>query len=85
MTTEIKKLLGTPKLIIGTDRVLKAVRKGGVTKVLLASNAPSHLRTGLAEYQKLAGFALEETGMTNDELGTICKKPFSIAALAILS
>ena len=84
MKTEIRKLLGTEKLIIGTDRVLKAVRKGGVSKVVLATNAPATLRTELERYRLLGDFPVEDAGMTNDELGTLCKKPFSIAALAIL-
>jgi len=85
MKTEIRKLLGTEKLIIGTDRVLKAVRKGGISKVVLASNAPETLRAQLERYRKLAEFSVDDAGMTNDELGTLCKKPFSIAALAILA
>lgn len=82
---EIKKLLGSEKLIIGTDRVLKAVRGGSVKKVILATNAPSDLKEQLDHFLKVSSFALEETTMSNDELGTFCKKPFSIAALAILN
>ncbi len=84
MKTEIRKLLGSEKLIIGTDRVLKSVRKGEATKVILASNAPDSLRVQLSRYKELgSSFELEEAGMPNDELGTLCKKPFSIAAIAI--
>jgi large subunit ribosomal protein L30e len=82
---EIKKLLGSEKLVIGTDRVLKAVRDGSVQKVILATNAPASLKEQLDHFMKVAPFALEEAGMSNDELGTFCKKPFSIAALAILN
>ena len=85
MATEIRKLLATDKLVIGTDRVLKAVRAGSAKKVLLATNAPLVLRDQLLHYQRISPFEVEETGKTNDELGTACKKPFSIAALAILS
>ncbi len=86
MKAEIRKLLGSDKLIVGTDRVLKAVRKGGVAKVILAANAPAALRDQLAHYQQLgASFELVTLEMPNDELGTLCKKPFSIAALAIRS
>lgn len=83
MKTEIRKLLGSDKLVIGTDRVLKEVKKGAAAKVVLASNAPDELRTRLARYRAISAFELEDAGMTNDELGTLCKKPFSIAAIAI--
>jgi len=84
MKGEIRKLLGSDKLIIGTDRVRKAVRSGEITKVFLATNAPVMLREQLERYRKLgAPFELVDAGLSNDELGTLCKKPFSIAALAI--
>jgi len=84
MKTEIRKLLGSDKLIIGTDRVLKSVRKGEAAKVILASNAPDALQEQLKKFKELgAGFELEEAGVPNDELGTLCKKPFSIAVIAI--
>ncbi len=86
MKAEIRKLLGSDKLVIGSDRVLKAVRQGSVNKVVLASNAPDELREQLNRYHGLGvKFALEDAEMPNDELGTLCKKPFSIAAIAILA
>ncbi len=85
MKTEIRKLLGTEKLIIGTDRVLKALHCGRVAKVIVASNAPEELRVRLDRYRSLASFELAEAGVTNDELGVLCKKPFSIAVLAVRS
>lgn len=83
--TELRKLLTDDKLVYGSDRVLKSVRSGQVKRVFLASNAPSQVRGALTRYQPLGGFTIEETDLTNDELGTACKKPFSIAALALLS
>jgi len=84
MKTEIRKLLGSEKLIIGTDRVLKSVKKGEAAKVILASNAPAELKTELLRYQTIAKtFEIESSDLTNDELGTLCKKPFSIAAIAV--
>lgn len=85
MKQEIRKLLGTEKLIIGSERVLKALRNGGVARVIIASNVPEEFKLQLNAYQQAAGFELQQLEVTNDELGTICKKPFSIAALAILA
>ena len=85
MKAEIRKLIGSEKLILGTDRVLKATRQGNVEKIILASNAPPMLKRSLTKYQQVGKFVLEDAGIPNDELGTICKRPFSVAAIAILS
>lgn len=82
MKAEIRKLLGTDKIVLGTDKVLKSVRAGDVSKVILASNAPAALRKELERYKPIGGFELVDAGITNDELGTTCKKPFSVAAIA---
>lgn len=86
MKTEIRKLLGSEKLIIGSDRVLKSLGRGGVAKVIFASNAPADLQERIARFRDIgATFDIAVADIPNDELGTLCKKPFSIAVLAILS
>lgn len=84
MPTDIRKLLGSEKLILGSDRVLKAARAGTAATVILASNAPQAVRDELDHYKQLSDFAIEEAGIPNDELGTRCKRQFSVAALAVL-
>ena len=81
---EIKKLLTSKKLLIGKDEVLKNIRKSLVSKVYLASNCPDELLGDLHRYSKVAGVELLDTKIPNDELGTVCKKPFSIAVIGIL-
>ena len=81
---DIRKILTSKKLLIGKDEVLKNVRKSLVTKVFVASNCPAELIGDLRRYSKISGFELLDTKVPNDELGTVCKKPFSIAVLGIL-
>ena len=81
---EIRKHLSTKKLLIGRDETLKNIRKGLVSKVYLASNAPLDLVKDLSRYARLSGFDIFETGIRNDELGAVCKKPFHIAVLGVL-
>jgi ribosomal protein L30E len=64
--------------------VLKSIRKSLVSKVYLASNCPNELLGDLNRYSKISGFELLDTKIPNDELGTVCKKPFAIAVLGIL-
>jgi ribosomal protein L30E len=81
---DIRKLLTSKKLLIGKDEVLKSIRKSLVSKVYLASNCPNELLGDLNRYSKISGFELLDTKIPNDELGTVCKKPFAIAVLGIL-
>lgn len=81
---EIRKILTSKKLLIGKDEVLKNIRKSLVQKVYIASNCPTELLGDLQRYSKISGFELFETKVANDELGTVCKKPFAIAVIGLL-
>ena len=81
---EIRKLMTTKKLLLGKDEVLKNIRKGLITKTFIASNCPENLKKDLLKYSKLSGFEILETNVSNDDLGAVCKKPFSIAIIGLL-
>lgn len=81
---DIRKLLTTKKLIIGEDEVLKNARKGTLAKAYHASNANKLVIKDLTKYAELAGFELLDTKLLNDDLGTTCKKPFSISLIGVL-
>ena len=76
---EIKKMLKSDSLVIGSDRVLKALRKNELVKVFLASNAPEALLQDVEHYSSIGKVEVEKLEVPNDELGIICKKPFLIA------
>ncbi len=81
MKAEIRKLLGTDKLVIGTDRVVKLLRAGDLKQVLVASNCKTEVRE---DVEHLAGDAeVVALDVTNEELGVFCKKPFNIQVLGI--
>ncbi|HIH31708.1 TPA: hypothetical protein HA235_03295 [Candidatus Woesearchaeota archaeon] len=81
---EIRKNLTSKKLVIGKDEVLKNIRKGLMKKIFVASNCQPMLMNDLKRYSKISDIELLETKIPNDELGTVCKKPFSIVVLGIL-
>lgn len=81
---EIRKILGTEKLIIGTDKVVKSIKKGNLSKVFLASNINPAVRKQLEYYSKLAKIEIILLDKSNEELGAFCKKPFKISVLGIL-
>ncbi len=80
---EIKKVLGTEKLIIGLERTMKALRKGELSKVFLASNAPTEAKGDLEHYKAISGLKVEELDMDNEELGALCRKPFQVSVLGL--
>ncbi|MFH1506591.1 MAG: ribosomal L7Ae/L30e/S12e/Gadd45 family protein [archaeon] len=81
---DIKKLLGKDKLLFGADRALKSLRKGLLEKVYIASNTKEETKKSIIDYAKLSGAKVEELKIPNDELGTACRKPFSISVIGVL-
>ncbi len=80
---EIKKLLKTENLVIGADRTLKALKNNELVKVFLAGNAPEDLASDIEHYASVAKIEVEKLDIPNDELGVVCKKPFSITCIGM--
>ena len=82
--TEIKKLIKARKVIIGTGRTIKSLKLGKVDKVLLSSNCADRTVNDINYYAGLSKAETITVRYPNDELGVICKKPFSVSVLSIL-
>jgi len=74
------KAMKTGTVILGTNRTIDAAVDGSAKLVVLASNCPENVKKTL---QSTNVPILEYSG-TNVELGPVCGKPFTIAAMAIL-
>ncbi len=81
---EIKNNLGNKKLILGTERIIKALKNGSIAKVFLSLNCPDSVKQDIKYYAGLSKTEIEELTLPNDELGVLCKKPFSVSVLGIL-
>ena len=81
---EIKKMLKSGSVVIGTERTMKNLKLGKVQKVLVSSNCPANVEKDINYYSGLSGAELHKLEYPNDELSVICKKPFSISVLAFL-
>lgn len=84
MIKDIKELLGTEKLLLGTERTMKALRNGTLQKIFLTSNVDADVKEDIEYYKSVSGVEVEELKETNEELGTICRKSFSISVIGIL-
>ena len=81
---QLKKDLESKKVVIGAQRTLKLLRQGKIARVLVAQNTTNVLKDDLAYYSKNGGFEIVALDVPNEELGVLCKKPFSISLLGIL-
>jgi len=81
---ELKTSIRTGKVILGTKRTLKILRNGRAKLIIVAKNTPEIIKQKIMYYAKLANFPIYEFPGTSLELGSLCGKPFSVAALAII-
>lgn len=82
-TQDIRKLLEQDKLIIGYNEVRQAVADSAVSAVYVASNAEDERKSAMVDYCDLSDISLTELEVRNDQLGTMCRKPFAISFLAV--
>jgi len=78
---ELSKLLKENKPIIGTNQVIKNLKLGKIKEIYTACNCPKNTLEDIKHYSKLYNVKVNELKENNEELGTICKKPFSISVL----
>lgn len=81
---EIKKLLGSDKLIIGKEETMKALRSGTLKKMFLASNVDPKLLRDIEYYRNMSDVEIINVQLTNEDIGSLCRKPFSISTLGVL-
>ncbi len=82
--TEIRKLLKENKLIIGTKRTLNGLKLGKVSKVFVSSNCPADVLAKIKHYSKLSKTEVIRLSYPNEEVGTLCKKSFSISVFSVI-
>lgn len=76
----IIKAMRTGKVIVGANRTIDAAVSGNAKMVVLASNCPEDIKKKI----QATGVQIMEYAGTSVEMGPICGKPFTIAAMAIL-
>lgn len=81
---EIRKQLGSKNMIIGEREVQKGILKGTIKKVYLAKNCKVQVRRDIEKSREIAGFDLEVVSLQNEELGILCKKPFSVSVIGVI-
>lgn len=67
------------KLVLGSERNLKLLKRDKLKRVYLASNCKEEVR----EEVKRGKVEVIELKVPNSELGMLCKKPFSISIIGL--
>lgn len=82
---DIKKLMAKNKVVIGTNKVLKGLRSKSLKRVFLSSNCPQRVKDDVLKYAGLSGVEVVSLALPNEDLGTVCKKPFFVSMVGELS
>ena len=80
---EIKKAMGSKKLIIGENSTKRALKNGEAEMVIAAKNTPKILAKELEKLCEIGKIKFEKVDKNNTELGLTCRKLFAVSVLSI--
>ncbi len=80
---DIKKAIKEGNAVIGTNEVIKGLKKNKLAKVYVTSNCPEDVKKDVNYYADFSKTEVVNLKEKNDELGMICKKPFSISLFGV--
>lgn len=82
--TDIRSLHEKKRLLLGWTQTRKALARGLIARVYLASNASADTKADAAHLAPLAGASLIELEWPNEEIGATCRKPFPVSVIGVL-
>ena len=81
--SELRMLLKTGKVALGSRKAIKAALLGKAKLIILAENAPEDIRNDVLRYAKLSNIPVYIYKGTSVELGALCGKPFMVSAITV--
>jgi len=81
---ELVRAVQTGKVVLGTDRSLKAVKRGEAKLVILASNCPEDVVEDFKYYSRISEVKVLHLNRDSRELGVMCGVPFTVSVLAVI-
>ena len=84
-TDIIKRIVETGEVRIGSRSVGKVISGGKPKLVILSSNCPKQIMEPITRNAKATNLPIYAYGGTSLELGEACRKPFPIAAMAVIT
>lgn len=71
------------RLLIGSNRVVREMKKGRLIAVIYASNLPEALARDINHYASVSGVEMKGFAGDSIKLGETCGKPFGILLIGI--
>ncbi len=84
LDNEIRLLVKTGKVVLGSKRSLDAIKLGKAKGVVLASKLPRYIEEDVLYYAKISGVKVIRFPGSSHDLGATIGKPFPVATIAIL-
>ena len=84
-TDVIKRVIETGEVTLGSRSVSKLVTSGKPKLVIISSNCPVIIKEKISHSASVAKVPVYNYNGTSLELGEVCRKPFPISAMAIVS
>ena len=84
-TEIIKRIVETGKVQMGSRSVDKTIKTGKPKLVILSSNCPKEIKESMFQNAQATNVPIYSYGGTSLELGEVCRKPFPISAMAIIT
>jgi large subunit ribosomal protein L30e len=82
---ELMRAVVSGEVVIGTERSLKAIRRGDAKLVIVAANCPRDVLSDTTYYARLGRIPLHVFEKNSRELGLACGKPFTVNVVTILN
>ena len=79
----LKQDIQTDKVTLGGERAIKDLKRGVLVRVYLANNCSEEIEADIKAYAQLSDVEVVPLQYPNDELGTLCKKPFSVSVVSV--
>ena len=81
---EIKTKLDKSKAVLGANATIKKLRNDKISKIFVSSTVKESTKEDIVYYSGLNKIEVVELNYPNDELGALCRKPFSVSVIGIL-
>ncbi|MBI5392909.1 ribosomal L7Ae/L30e/S12e/Gadd45 family protein [Candidatus Woesearchaeota archaeon] len=81
---EIKDSIDDKKVVLGATVTIKALKGSQLRKIFLSANCAEAAKKDIEYYASFHNIPVAQLNYPSDEVGVICKKPFSIAVLGLL-
>jgi len=83
LTKLIKRKMREKNVILGYNKVMKAIKTKQLQTIIYATNLPKEKLKIVKHNARIGGIEVKEYSKDSVELGLVCGKPFAVSILAI--